>query len=135
MKTVNILPVGVLRANPIVFRFNELPKHNKTQQNTTKQNTTQQNTTNTAKYNKHNKTKQNKGHDITNSSNRCFNFVCKMFVRIGKRSLDRISLDRNCHFSVDQNFTNHLIEFFDTFHLIESFNNEFGQVPKSVRSF
>ena len=39
---------------------------------------------------------------------------------IGKRSLDRISLDRNCHFSVDRNFTNHLIEFFDTFHLIES---------------
>ena len=38
----------------------------------------------------------------------------------GKRSLDRISLDRNCVFSLDRNFTNHLIEFFDTFHLIES---------------
>ena len=49
----------------------------------------------------------------------------------GKRSLDRISLDRNCHFSVDRNFTNHLIEFFDTFHLIEICNNEFGQTPKN----
>ena len=53
----------------------------------------------------------------------------------GKRSLDQISLDRNCHFSVDQNFTNHLIKFFDTFHLIESLNNEFDQLPKSVGSF
>ena len=26
----------------------------------------------------------------------------------GKRSLDQISLDWNCHFSVDRNFTNHL---------------------------
>ena len=50
----------------------------------------------------------------------------------GKRSLDRISLDQNCHFSVDQNFTNHLIEFFDTFHLIESLNNEFDQTPKKL---
>ena len=38
----------------------------------------------------------------------------------GKRSLDRISVDRNCHFSVDRNCGNQLIEFFDTFHLIES---------------
>ena len=50
---------------------------------------------------------------------------------LGKRSLDRISLDRNCHFSLDRNFTNHLIEFLDTFHLIESPNNEFGQTPKN----
>ena len=50
----------------------------------------------------------------------------------GKRSLDRISLDRNCHFSVDRNFTNHLFEFFDTFHLIESLNNEFDQTPKKL---
>ena len=40
----------------------------------------------------------------------------------GKRSLDRISVDRNCVLSVDQNCGNHLIKFFDTFHLIESFN-------------
>ncbi len=53
-------------------------------------------------------------------------------TRMGKRSLDRISLDRNCHFSVDRNFTNHLIEFFDTFHLIESLNNEFDQTPKKL---
>jgi hypothetical protein len=50
---------------------------------------------------------------------------------IGKRSLDRISLDRNCHFSLDRNCGNQLIELFDTFHLIESLNNEFGQTPKN----
>ncbi len=44
--------------------------------------------------------------------------------RQGKRSLDRISVDRNCG--------NHLIEFFDSFHLIESLNNEFGQTPKNL---
>jgi hypothetical protein len=49
----------------------------------------------------------------------------------GKRSLDRISLDRNCHFSLDRNCGNQLIELFDTFHLIESLNNEFGQTPKN----
>ena len=50
----------------------------------------------------------------------------------GKRSLDRISVDRNCVLSVDQNCGNHLIKFFDTFHLIESLNNEFGQTPKNL---
>jgi hypothetical protein len=50
---------------------------------------------------------------------------------IGKRSLDRISVDRNCVLSVDRNCGNHLIKFFDTFHLIESLNNEFGQTPKN----
>ncbi len=35
-------------------------------------------------------------------------------------SLDRISLDQNCVFLLDRNYVNHLIEFFDTFHLIES---------------
>ena len=50
----------------------------------------------------------------------------------GKRSLDRISVDRNCVLSVDRNCGNHLIEFFDTFHLIESLNNEFGQTPKNL---
>ena len=49
----------------------------------------------------------------------------------GKQSLDRISVDRNCDLSVDRNFTNHLIEFFDTFHLIEICNNDFGQTPKN----
>jgi hypothetical protein len=34
----------------------------------------------------------------------------------GKRSLDRISVDRNCVLSLDRNCGNHLIEF----HLIES---------------
>jgi hypothetical protein len=67
---------------------------------------------------------------------RLFLFFIFIFTTIfppffGKQSLDRISLDRNCHFSVDRNFTNHLIEFFDTFHLIESLNNEFGQTPKN----
>jgi hypothetical protein len=62
-----------------------------------------------------------------------------IYGKFGKRSLDRISLDRNCHFSLDRNchfsldrnFTNHLIELFDSFHLIESLNNEFGQTPKN----
>ena len=49
----------------------------------------------------------------------------------GKRSLDQISLDRNCHFSVDRNCGDQLTEFFNTFHLIESENNEFGQTPKN----
>ncbi len=47
-------------------------------------------------------------------------------------SLDRISLDRNCHFSLDQKFHFHLIKFFGTFHLIESFNNAFDQTPKKL---
>ncbi len=42
----------------------------------------------------------------------------------GKRSLDRISVDRNCG--------NQLIEFFDTFHLIEICNNDFDQTPKKL---
>ena len=55
-------------------------------------------------------------------------FSKKCWIELnGKRSLDRISLDRNCHFSLDrnchfsldQNFHNQLTEFFDTFHLIE----------------
>ena len=54
-----------------------------------------------------------------------------LFHFLGKRSLDRISVDRNCVLSVDQNCGNHLIEFFDTFHLIESLNNEFDQTPKN----
>jgi hypothetical protein len=40
----------------------------------------------------------------------------------GKQSLDRISVDQNCVLSLDQNYVNHLIEFFDTFHLIELFD-------------
>ncbi len=50
----------------------------------------------------------------------------------GKRSLDQILVDRNCVLSVDRNCGNHLIKFFDTFHLIESLNNEFGQTPKNL---
>ncbi len=40
---------------------------------------------------------------------------------IGKRSLDRISVDRNCVLSLDRNYVNHLIEF----HLIESVDRKF----------
>ena len=54
-----------------------------------------------------------------------------MKVNLGKRSLDRISVDRNCVLSVDRNCGNQLIEFLDGFQLIESFNNDFGQTPKS----
>ena len=57
--------------------------------------------------------------------------LINMIPKYGKRSLDRISLDRNCHFSVDRNCGDQLTEFFDTFHLIESENNEFGQTPKN----
>jgi hypothetical protein len=46
-------------------------------------------------------------------------------------SVDRNSVDQNCHFSVDQNFTNQLTEFLDAFQLIKSFNNDFGQTPKN----
>ncbi len=45
-------------------------------------------------------------------------------------SVDRNSVDRNCVLSLDQNFENHLTEFLDSFQLIESFNNDFGQTPK-----
>jgi hypothetical protein len=44
---------------------------------------------------------------------------------IGKRSLDRISVDRNCVLSLDRNYVNHLIEF----HLIESVDRNFKK-PK-----
>ena len=65
----------------------------------------------------------------------------------GKRSLDRISVDRNCVLSLDQNFVNHLTEFHLTkFHLTESvdrnfkitqndINKSFDQLPKSISSF
>ena len=43
----------------------------------------------------------------------------------GKRSLDRISVDRNCVLSLDRNYVNHLIEF----HLIESVDQNFKK-PK-----
>jgi hypothetical protein len=33
--------------------------------------------------------------------------------------------------SVDQNFHNQLTKIFETFHLIEIFNNEFDQTPKN----
>jgi hypothetical protein len=45
-------------------------------------------------------------------------------------SFDRKSVDRNCHFSVDQNFHNQLTKIFDAFQLIKTFNNEFDQTPK-----
>ena len=60
-----------------------------------------------------------------------------MFYRIDKvkikdrGSLDQILLDRNCVLSLDQNYVNHLIKFFDTFHLIKICNNDFGQTPKN----
>ena len=50
-------------------------------------------------------------------------------------SVDRNSVDQNCVLSLDRNFVNHLTKFLDGFQLIESFNNDFGQVPKSISSF
>jgi hypothetical protein len=57
----------------------------------------------------------------------CYLFIIlrnsfKLAGSSGKRSLDRISVDRNCVLSLDQNYVNHLIEYFDTFHLIELFD-------------
>ncbi len=62
----------------------------------------------------------------------CLGFYCRMFSSMWRRifqtdrgSVDRISLDRNCHFSLDRKFHFHLIEFhlikIVIFHLIESF--------------
>ena len=48
---------------------------------------------------------------------------------------DRKSVDQNCVFSVDQNFHNQLTKILDGFQLIETFNNDFGQLPKSISSF
>ena len=43
-------------------------------------------------------------------------------MRFDDRGLfDRKSVDRNCHFSVDQNFHNQLTKIFDTFQLTELF--------------
>ncbi len=52
---------------------------------------------------------------------------------LDRGSFDQNSLDQNCVLSLDQNFDNQLTKFFDTFHLIESFNNDFGQTPKLRR--
>ena len=64
-----------------------------------------------------------------------FEFFYLIMIGAGKNidrgSLDRISLDQNCVLSLDRNYVNHLIEFFDTFHLIEICNNDFGQTPKN----
>ncbi len=46
----------------------------------------------------------------------------KIMANGEKGSVDQISLDQNCHFSLDQKFHFHLIKFFETFHLIELFD-------------
>jgi hypothetical protein len=51
-----------------------------------------------------------------------YKYLLMSFDKKGKRSLDQISVDRNCVLSLDLNYVNHLIEFFDTFHLIELFD-------------
>jgi hypothetical protein len=62
----------------------------------------------------------------------CFSLECLITHAFCDRgSFDRKSLDRNCVFSIDQNFHNQLTEILDAFQLIESFNNEFDQTPKS----
>ena len=50
-----------------------------------------------------------------------FQISLNKWFLIGKRSLDRISVDRNCVLSLDWNCGNHLIEF----HLIESVDRKF----------
>ena len=59
---------------------------------------------------------------------------CARYVwcdKYDRGSFDQNSLDRNCHFSVDRNFHNQLTKIFDAFQLIETFNNEFDQMPKN----
>jgi len=51
---------------------------------------------------------------------------------IDRGSVDQISHDQNCHLSLDQKFHFHLIKFFETFHLIKTFNNVFDQTPKKL---
>ncbi len=62
-----------------------------------------------------------------------YNSVINMFSNIlsDRGSVDQNSVDRNCVLSLDQNFVNHLNEFLDSFQLIKSFNNDFGQTPKN----
>ena len=51
---------------------------------------------------------------------------------IDRGSLGQISLDQKSLLSVDRKFHFHLIKFFETFHLIKSFNNAFDQMPKKL---
>ena len=51
-------------------------------------------------------------------------------IKMDRGPFDQKSVDQNCHFSVDQNFHNQLTKIFDTFQLIDTFNNDFGQTPK-----
>ena len=62
---------------------------------------------------------------------KALNWACIPYISLvlsakknGKRSLDRISVDRNCVLSLDQNFVNHLTEF----HLTESVDRNFNNV-------
>jgi hypothetical protein len=59
-------------------------------------------------------------------------FLASIIARkLDRGSVDRNSVDRNCVLSLDRNFVNHLTEILDSFQLIESFNNDFGQTPKN----
>jgi hypothetical protein len=51
-------------------------------------------------------------------------------IKQDRGPFDQKSVDRNCVFSVDQNFHNQLTKILDGFQLIETFNNEFDQMPK-----
>jgi hypothetical protein len=64
--------------------------------------------------------------NCTNKSNMLFTTMLE------RGSLDRILFDQNCLFSVDRKFHFQLIKFFETFHLIETFNNVFNQTPKQL---
>ncbi len=59
--------------------------------------------------------------------------IIKYSIYLRERgSLDQISLDRKSLFSLDRKFHFHLIKFFETFHLIKTFNNAFDQTPKML---
>jgi hypothetical protein len=49
--------------------------------------------------------------------------------------LDRISLDQNCLFSVDQKFHFQLINFFETFQFIKTFINDLIKCQKRTYGF
>jgi hypothetical protein len=57
------------------------------------------------------------------NSGKCLNFKSALKRQIIDRgSFDRKSVDRNCHFSVDQKFHNQLTKILDAFQLIKKFD-------------
>jgi hypothetical protein len=62
-------------------------------------------------------------------------FISANIFFFDRGSSDQISLDQNCLFSVDQKFHFQLIEFFETFQLIETFINDLINCQKRTYGF